>query len=192
MSAIGQSVPRLEDPRFLSGRSCFVDDLQFPGMLHAVVVRSQQANALLKRIDGTALKAMPGVRAVFTFADIAKYKAMIPIRLGPLPGFERYLQPPLAGERVRYVGEPVALVVADDRYLAEDAAEALVVEYEALPPVLNAEDGMKDQSLVHPEVGTNVGTRYKSAIGDAEDAFKKAKHRKKAKFRCHRHSAIPM
>jgi aerobic carbon-monoxide dehydrogenase large subunit len=190
--SIGQSLPRMEDGRFLAGRACFVDDLQFPGMLHAVVVRSQQANALIKKIHTEDIASLPGVRAVFTFAGIAKYKAMIPIRLGPLPGFERYLQPPMAGERVRYVGEPVALVIADDRYLAEDAAEALLVEYEALPPVLNAEDGMKDASLVHPEVGTNVGTRYTSAIGDVAEAFSHGKFFKKAKFRCHRHSAIPM
>ena len=190
--SIGQALPRMEDGRFLSGRSCFVDDLQFPAMLHAVVVRSQQANAVLRHIDYDPVKAMPGVRAVFTFADIAKYKALIPIRLGPLPGFERYLQPPMAGERVRYVGEPVALVVADNRYLAEDAAEALQVEYEALAPVLNAEDGMQDASLVHPEVGTNVGTRYTSELGNAAEAFSKAKFAKKARFRCHRHSAMPM
>src|SRR5213079_3330193 len=105
---IGEAVPRLEDARFLSGTACFVDDLQFPGMLHAVVVRSQQANALLKKIHIDDIRSMKGVKAVFTFSDIAKYKAMIPIRLGPLPGFERYLQPPMAGERVRYVGEPLA------------------------------------------------------------------------------------
>jgi carbon-monoxide dehydrogenase large subunit len=161
-------------------------------MLHAVVVRSQQANALLKEMDIAAVRSMNGVRAAFTFADIAKYKALIPIRLGPLPGFERYLQPPLAGERVRYVGEPVALVVADNRYLAEDAAEALAIEYEALPPVLNAAEGMTDAALVHPEVGTNVGTRYTSQLGNAAEAFSRARFSKKARFRCHRHSAIPM
>ena len=107
--SIGQALPRLEDARFLSGRACFVDDLKFPGMLHAVVVRSPQAHAALGRIDTRAVRAMPGVRAVFTSADIARYPAVIPIRLGPLPGFERYLQPALAQQRVRYVGEPVAV-----------------------------------------------------------------------------------
>jgi carbon-monoxide dehydrogenase large subunit len=192
MSAIGQSLPRLEDGRFLSGRACFVDDLQFPGMLHAVVVRSQQANAEVKGMNLAEIRAMHGVKAVFTFSDIAKYQAMIPIRLGPLPGFERYLQAPMAGARVRYVGEPLALVVAENCYLAEDAAEALSVEYEALPPVMHARDGMNDAALVHPEVGTNVGTRYTSATGDVQKAFARAKHRKKARFRCHRHSAIPL
>src|SRR5207248_42145 len=118
--------------------------------------------------------------------------AAIPIRLGPLPGFERYLQWPLAHERVRFVGEPLAVVVAEDRYLAEDAAEALEVDYEPLPPVVSVQAGMKDESVVHPQVGTNVGTRYTVAIGDAAAAFARAKHRRKASFHCHRHSAVPM
>ena len=192
MSRIGQALERMEDGRFLAGRGCFVDDLQFPAMLHAVVVRSQQASALLKGMNLDEVRSLAGVRAVFTFADIARYKAMIPIRLGPLPGFERYLQPPMASGRVRYVGEPIALVVADDRYLAEDAAEAMQVDYEPLAPVLGAEDGMRDASLVHPEVGTNVATRYTSSSGNAGAAFSGAKHRKKARFRCHRHSAMPL
>jgi carbon-monoxide dehydrogenase large subunit len=189
---LGESVPRLEDARFLSGSACFVDDLQFPGMLHAVVARSSQPHALIKRIGVEAVRKMPGVYAVFTSADIAKYDAGIPIRLGPLPGFERYLQRPLAQDRVRFVGEPLALVVAEDRYLAEDAAEALEVDYEPLAPVVSAQVGMKDESVVHPQVGTNVGTRYTVAIGNVAAAFARAKHRRKASFHCHRHSAVPM
>src|SRR3954464_9809774 len=190
--SIGQALPRLEDERFLSGRACFVDDLKFRGMLHAVVVRSPQAHAAIRRIDTHAVRAMPGVRAVFTSADIARYPAVIPIRLGPLPGFERYLQPALAQQRVRYVGEPVAVVVADNRYLAEDAAEALEIDYEALPVVLDAHAGMTDTSVIHPEAGTNIGTRYTSAIGELGDAFRRAAHVRKARFRCHRHSAMPL
>jgi carbon-monoxide dehydrogenase large subunit len=189
---LGESIPRLEDARFLSGSACFVDDLQFPGMLHAVVVRSAQAHALIKGIGAEAVRKMPGVHAVFTFADIAKHDAVIPLRLGPLPGFERYLQRPLARERVRFVGEPVALVVAADRYVAEDAAEALEIEYQPLAPVVRAQAGMKDESLVHPEVGTNIGTHYTVAIGNVAEAFARAKHRRKASFHCHRHSAVPM
>src|SRR5687767_10453960 len=130
--SFGASIPRLEDARFLSGRACFVDDLQFPEMLHAVVVRSTHAHA---RIGGIKIEKYKGVHAVFTYADIAGYDCTIPIRLGPLPGFERFLQKPLAADTVRYVGEPVAVVVADNRYLAEDAAEALQVDYEPLVPV---------------------------------------------------------
>src|SRR5437763_16458549 len=102
--SFGQSMPRMEDGRFLSGRACFVDDLQFPGMLHAVVVRSAQAHALVKRIGVEAVRKMPGVQAVYTFADIAKHDAVLPIRLGPLPGCERYRQRPLAHARGRSSG----------------------------------------------------------------------------------------
>jgi carbon-monoxide dehydrogenase large subunit len=190
--SFGRPLPRLEDARFLSGRACFVDDLQFPGMLHAVVARSAHAHALIRNIDSDAVKGLPGVRGVYTFRDIAKYDCGIPIRLGPLPGFERYLQRPLAQDRVRYVGEPVALVVADDRYLAEDAAEALQIDYEPLSPVVRAEEGIKDASVIHPDVGTNVGTRYTVRTGDVEKAFRQAAYRRKARFRCHRHSAVPL
>ena len=187
-----RSVARTEDPRFLAGLGTFVDDLKFPGMLHAVVVRSPQAHARILRIDAAAARALPGVHAIFTHADIAKYDAAIPLRLGPLPGFERYLQRPFAAERVRYVGEPVALVVADNRYIAEDAAELVQVDYEPLPPVVRAQDALSDASLVHPEVGTNVATRYSVAMGNVGEAFARAKHRRKEVFYCHRHSAVPL
>jgi carbon-monoxide dehydrogenase large subunit len=175
--SFGASIPRLEDARFLSGRACFVDDLKFPGMLHAVVVRSSHAFARIKNIH---FENQKGVRAVFTYADIAGYDCTIPIRLGPLPGFERFLQKPLAADTVRYVGEPVAVVVADNRYLAEDAAEALQVDYEPLVPVVRAEEG------------SNEGTRYTVGFGDVAGAFERAAHRRKARFHCHRHSAVPM
>ena len=187
-----RSVPRTEDPRFLAGLGTYVDDLKFPGMLHAVVVRSPQAHARIVRIDVDAARATPGVRAIFTYDDIARYDAVIPIRLGPLPGFERYLQRPFARDRVRYVGEPVALVVADNRCIAEDAAELVHVEYEPLPPVVRSKTALADESLVHPEAGTNVGTRYTVAMGNASQAFARAAHRRKAVFHCHRHSAVPL
>jgi carbon-monoxide dehydrogenase large subunit len=191
-SGIGQAVPRNEDVRFITGRGCYVDDLQFPGMLHAVVVRSPQAHARIVSIDADAARAMPGVHAVFSYQDIARYQTEIPIRLGPLPGFERYLQRPFARDRVRYVGEPVALVIADDRYIAEDAAERVQVEYESLPPVVHPEAAMTDTDLIHPEVGTNLGTRYTVKLGNAADAFAGAAHTLKDVFYCHRHGSVPM
>src|SRR5581483_8345039 len=198
--ALGQCLPLHGLPRHRRGGPCHgageVEGVTIgqalPRMQHAVVVRSAQAHALIRHIATPAARAMPGVVAVFTFADIQRYKALIPIRLGPLPGFERYLQAPLADRRVRYVGEPVAVVVAENRYLAEDAADALAIEYEPLAPVVEARAGMSDTSVVHPEVGTNIGTRYTSAIGDVAAAFGRAGHRRKALFRCHRHSAMPL
>ncbi len=135
MSWVGRAVERSEDLRFVTGRGRYVDDLKFPGMLHAVVVRSTHAHALLRRIDASAARALPGVAAVYTFPDVAQHALPIPVRTGPLAGTERYLQRPLAADRVRYVGEPVALVVARDRYVAEDAAELVAVDYAPLAPV---------------------------------------------------------
>ena len=144
---VGRAVPRSEDLRFVTGRGRYVDDLKFPGMLHAVVVRSAHAHAVLRGIDTAAARAVPGVFAVFTFADIAAHAAPIPIRTGPLEGTERYLQRPLASDRVRYVGEPVALVVAADRYVAEDAAERVAVDYEPLPAVVGYDHALSTRTL---------------------------------------------
>ena len=120
---VGASIERREAERFVEGRGKFVDDIRLPGMLHAVVVRSPMAHARLNAVDASAALELPGVVGVFTWADLAEYAKEIPQRTCPLPGMERFLQMPMAKSTVRYVGEPVALVVAEDRYVAEDAAE---------------------------------------------------------------------
>jgi carbon-monoxide dehydrogenase large subunit len=189
---IGRAVPRSEDLRFVTGRGRYVDDLKFPGMLHAVVVRSAQAHALLRGIDASAALEVPGVAAVLRFADITAHAAPIPVRTGPLEGTERYLQGPLAADRVRYVGEPVALVVAQDRYVAEDAAELVVVGYEPLPAVVDVAAARADRTLLFPEAGTNRSCAYRVALGDADAAFARADYVRTETFRCHRHGAVPM
>ena len=189
---IGRAVPRSEDLRFVTGRGRYVDDLKFPGMLHAVVVRSTHAHALLRGIDAAVALAVPGVAAVFTFADIAAHAAPIPIRTGPLEGTERYLQRPLAHDRVRYVGEPVALVVAPDRYIAEDAAELVAVDYEPLPAVVDVAAARSDRTLLFPETGTNRSCAYRVDLGDVEAAFARADYVRTETFRCQRHGAVPM
>ena len=161
-------------------------------MLHAVVVRSAHAHALLRGIDTTAALAVPGVAAVFTFADIAVHAAPIPVRTGPLEGTERYLQRPLASDRVRYVGEPVALVVAADRYVAEDAAERVAVDYEPLPAVVDVAAARIDRTLLFPETGTNRSCAYRIALGDVDAAFARADYVRTETFRCQRHGAIPL
>jgi carbon-monoxide dehydrogenase large subunit len=176
---IGRAVPRSEDLRFVTGRGRYVDDLDFPGMLHAVVVRSAHAHARLRGIDATAALALPGVAAVLTFADIAACAAPIPIRTGPLEGTERFLQRPLAEDRVRYVGEPVALVVARDRYAAEDAAERVAVEYDPLPAVVDAAVAER-------------ACHYRVGLGDVDAAFAAADYVRTETFRCQRHGAVPM
>jgi carbon-monoxide dehydrogenase large subunit len=127
---IGVAMTRREDRRFLTGRATFVDDIKLPHMLHAAVLRSPHAHARIRSIDTTAALAIDGVEAVFTYADMAPCAKTIPVRLYPLPGLERFLQHPMANDKVRYVGEPVALVVAINRYVAEDALDAIAVDYE--------------------------------------------------------------
>lgn len=189
---IGRALERSEDERFLSGRGCYVDDIQRPGMLHAVVLRSPMAHARILAFDASAALAMPGVVRVITWVDIASHAKTIPQRTCPLPGMEHFLQRPLAESVVRYVGEPVALVVATDRYVAEDAAEALLVDYDALDAVVDAHLAAEGSALVHPERGSNVATHYQVGRGDVDRAFREAHHTRKQSFYVHRHSAVPL
>jgi carbon-monoxide dehydrogenase large subunit len=189
---VGAAVRRSEDRRFVTGRGRYVADVLDPAHAHAVVVRSARAHARVTRLDTTAALRAPGVLAVFTAADLGALRTPIPLRLAPLPGFERYLQPPLAGERVRYVGEPLALVVAADRYAAADAAERVVIEYAPLPAVVDPRDAVADRVLVHEASGTNVATRYRVARGDPDAAFATAAYTRRETFRCQRHSAVPL
>ena len=129
---IGESHYRLGGERFVKGTGQFTDDVSVPGLLHAVVLRSPHAHARLVSIDTKRAMELRGVHAVLTAADIPA-TAIIPNRVGAPPGTERYLQPAIAREVVRFVGEPVALVVADDPYVARDAADRIDVVYETLP-----------------------------------------------------------
>jgi len=129
---IGAAHPRIGGDRLVTGAGRFVADVSVPGMLHAVVVRSRHAHARLVSIDAKRALEMPGVRAVITASDVPDH-AIIPIRVPAPPDAQRYLQPAIARDVVRYVGEPVALIVADDRYRAEDAVARLDVVYAPLP-----------------------------------------------------------
>jgi len=129
---IGAAHPRIGGDRLVTGAGRFVADVAVPGMLHAVVLRSRHAHARLVSIDAKRALEMPGVRAVMTASDVPTH-AIIPIRVPAPPDAQRYLQPAIARDVVRYVGEPIALIVADDRYLAEDAVARLDVVYEPLP-----------------------------------------------------------
>src|SRR5205823_14403265 len=135
---IGQSVERLEDPPLVRGRGRFAADISFPHQLHMRIVRSNHAHGRIVSIDASAARALPGVRAVWTTDDIADVPP-IDFREGRIPALEPYRQPVLATEKVRYVGEPVAAVFADDPYVAEDAAELVALEVEELPVLLAAE-----------------------------------------------------
>jgi carbon-monoxide dehydrogenase large subunit len=189
---IGAPVRRREDFRLLTGRATFTDDIKLPQMLHAALLRSPHAHARLLSIDAGRAQAVPGVVAVFTFQDITPIAKPIPMRLYRLPGLERFLQYPLARDKVRYVGEAVAVVVADSRYLAEDALELIEVTYEPLPAVVEMDDALCDQVLVHTEAGTNLGARYTVDVGDIEAAFRMADYTRKETLRAHRHTGNPL
>jgi len=190
--AIGQPLARVEDERFLTGSGEFVDDLTRPDLLHAVIVRSAHAAGRLRSIDTSAARAMPGVLAIHTWADIAPLAKTIPVRLAPLPGFERFLQAPLARDCVRYVGEPVAVVIADSRARAEDAAEQVRVDIDATPAVASIADAMRGDARVHPDEDGNIASRYVVSRGDAAAAFARAAYRRRETFRCHRQAASPL
>lgn len=189
---IGEAVLRNEDVRFLTGRACYVDDFTLPGLFHAVVVRSRVAHGRIRRIDTGAARAIPGVLRVLTFEDIAEFAMPIPIRVGALEGLSRYLQHPLAKDRVRYVGEPIAVVVAHDRYVAEDAADLVNAEIDALEPVVSIRDALTNRVLVHSESGSNLAAYHVARRGDVDAAFAHAAYVRGERFRCHRHSSVPL
>ena len=168
---LGTSVRRKEDPALLSGRGRYADDLPVPhGTLHAHVIRSPHAHAKIAKIDATEALAQPGVWAVITGEEVRKLSDPFLIALkAPIHQWS------LAIERVRYVGEPVALVVADDRYLAEDAAERVQIDYEPLPAVVDPQAArQKDSPLLHADAKTNEISVRSFSYGDVKGAFAKA------------------
>lgn len=189
---VGAPLPRAEDARFLAGRGQYVDDLAFDGMVHAAILRSPVAHARITRIDTAPALDLPGILAVYTFPDIAAWAKPIPIRLGPLPGFERFLQRPLASDKVRYVGEPVAVVIAGTPYLAEDALDRLTVEFDELPAVVDRDGAARGDVLLHEAAGTNIASHYDVGRGDATAAFAAADYVRRETFRCQRHGAVPL
>src|SRR5438477_1576419 len=197
----GAAVRRLEDPRFLRGEGRFVDDVTLPGVLHAAFLRSPHAHATIVKIRTDAAKTKPGVVAVFTHADLARWMKPLPLFGTAPPGlaaavkFEvrQAAQYPLAKERVRYVGEIVAMVVADDRGRAEDAVEAIAVEYAPRPVAVDMlTAGEPGASLVHPEWGTNVAVAFRHAIGDADRALAGADVVLEETFRIQRYVGMPL
>ncbi|MBV8510152.1 MAG: xanthine dehydrogenase family protein molybdopterin-binding subunit [Xanthobacteraceae bacterium] len=189
---VGQAVERTEDLRFLTGKGTFADDYEPAGTLHAVILRSAVAHGRLRAIDASAALAMANVRCVITAKDIGAAIPTIPLRLAPLAGLEKYLQPVIAQDKVRYAGEPIAVVIADTRAIAEDALEAISVEIEPLDPVADWRAAASDHSLLFEANRTNVATRYTAELGDADSVFKTADYVRRETFRAHRHTANPM
>src|SRR2546426_9402806 len=171
---IGQAMKRVEDPRLIKGIATYVDDLSLPGMLHAVFLRSPYAHAKINSINAEAAKVAPGVIGVFTGADVNDKCGVVPCA-AEIPGLIAPKHTVLAGERAYFVGHPVAVVVASDRYAARDALDLIEVDYEPLPVVSDPIKAVeKDSALAHPELGTNVAFTWKLANGDVEGAFQQA------------------
>ena len=171
---IGSPVERLEDRRFLRGEGTYVGDLSRPGLLHAAILRSPRAHGHIRTIDIAAALALPGVHAVVTAGQIGIPVPRIPIRLQPLPSLVPYHQPVIAENKVRYVGEPIAVVLADNAALAEDALDAIRVEIEELPPVVDRHAAATGAALLFEETGTNLAIKYTAAKGDPDRAWGRA------------------
>jgi aerobic carbon-monoxide dehydrogenase large subunit len=185
----GAPLKRKEDPRLLRGNGRYVADLKGHGMLAAAVVRSPHPHAWIKAIDASGAREDPRTVAVLTAADLPE--------LPPLPCIDAeettrpFNQPVIASDKVRYVGEPVAVVVAEDRYVAEDVAELVDVDYEPLPAVADAERAMEpDAPILHEE--TNVCDTLEYRIGDPDAAFESAPHVLTERFTTQRYAGMPM
>ena len=189
---IGSPIKRKEDARFLTGTAQYVADVKLPSMLHAAVLRSPHAHARITAIDASQALELSGVHGVYTFDDIAPVAKPIPVRVFHLPGLEDFLQHHLAGDKVRYVGEPVAVVVAESRYLAEDALEAIQVDYEPLPAVTDVRQSLEDRILLHEQNGSNLAGHAVVGFGDINAVFLNADYTRKEEFRTHRHTGNPL
>ncbi len=181
-SVVGTRVKRKEDPRLLTGRASYVEDLVFPGMVWAAIVRSPYAHATLRHVDTAAAARHPGVLAVLTGADLKDKVGGIPVA-HRIPDLKEPFHPPMATEEVHYVGEPVAAVVATDRYVAKDAVQLVNVDYEPLPVVVDPEKAMEPGSpLVHKDLGTNIAFSSTTTCGDIEQGFAEADLTVSARF----------
>jgi CO/xanthine dehydrogenase Mo-binding subunit len=193
VDGIGASPLRKEDWPLVRGEGTFVADFKRPGMVHAFVVRSSLAHARFTTVDRTAALAAPGVLDVIIAEDLPDRGRPIPTRQFSDEGSNRFLQRPLADRVVRYSGEPVAVVIADTRYRAEDAAELLDIDYEPLDVVLDCDDAVAQNApLLQPGTGTNVAGRLVVETGALDEAFDKAHLVIKEVFSVQRHAAVPL
>jgi aerobic carbon-monoxide dehydrogenase large subunit len=189
---VGARVARREDPRLLTGQASYVDDHRPARMLYAAFLRSPHAHARIRRLDASAALALPGVAAVLTGEDIARSSK--PVRAASkTPNVKTTSYPPLALGKVRHVGEAVAMVAAESRYVAEDAVERIVIEYEPLPVIRDVESALQPASpVLHEEVETNLLVSREFARGDVDAALAGAAVVVRERFRFHRHTPVCM
>jgi carbon-monoxide dehydrogenase large subunit len=187
MTVVGRSVPRIEDGPLLRGRGAFAADVDFPRQLHMRIVRADVAHGRLVRLDTEAARALPGVVAVWDGAEVAQIPP-IPFRATKLKGLEPYCQPILARGRVRYVGEPVAAVFAEDAFIAEDAADLVVTHVEEMPALL---DAASDPGEFEPGRMTEPA-QVRKGYGDVDAMFRDAAAVVELDLAVGRHSGVPL
>ncbi|HUN23880.1 MAG TPA: xanthine dehydrogenase family protein molybdopterin-binding subunit [Anaerolineales bacterium] len=172
----GKRIPRNEDPRLLTGQALFVDDVQLPDLAHVAFYRSPYAHARILSIDVSAALARPGVIGCYTAQDLGDYWSPGPLLVSPPPTIERKIfhqrtQVPLAKDKVRHVGEPVVMVVAESRYIAEDALDDIWVDFEPLGVVVDLEQALQtDAPLIHEDLPSNMGAQVIQEKGNYETA----------------------
>ena len=193
----GQSIKRNEDPRLLTGQALFTDDVELPGMLHVAFVRSQYAHARLRDIDVSAARAMPGVVAIYTADDLGDYWQPGPLLVPPPPVdglvFNPRTQVPLAKGKVRHSGEAIVAVVAESRYIAEDAVDQIFVDYAPLPAIVQVEEALApNAALVHDDLAENLNAHVIQRKGDYASAAAGADLIVKRSFRYDRGTAAAM
>ena len=188
----GQPVRRNEDERFLTGKGRYVDDLQPAATLHAAVLRSAVAHGRITHLDVEAARQLEGVLAVWTWQDLGDVWRPSPMVVPNEALIHPRTQYPLARDKVNYVGEAVAFVVATDRYIAEDACDLIEVEYEILPAVIDLENAVSGDTLVHEDVPNNVAATLTQQVGDIERAIAEADHVFTERLYIERSAAQPM
>ncbi len=187
---IGSPLERVEDLRLLRGRGQFVADINREGQLHAVILRNPVAHGLLRNIETAAALQLAGVHAVLTARDLGRAVPVLPIRLQPLPELEPFCQPMLAHEKVRYVGEPLAVIVAESPAVAEDALDLIDVDIESLPAVTERVQAEAGETVLFEAHGSNVSMQWNAVKGDADAAFAAADYTRRETFRVQRHAAL--
>jgi len=189
VALVGQPIERIEDLRLLRGKGVFVDDIERPGQLHAAIFRSSIAHGKIKDIDVTAARGLEGVHLVLTARDLPHPLPTVPIRLFPNEKMIPLCQPVLAGDKVRYVGEPLAIVVADTPAIAEDALDLISADIEPFDAALTTDDG---QPRLFDDRDTNCGLVYSFKKGDISGIFESADYVRRETFHVHRHTGITM
>jgi carbon-monoxide dehydrogenase large subunit len=190
---IGQSFKRVEDPRLITGEGRYVDDVQLPRMCYAAILRSPYAHARIRHIDASKALQTPGVVTVITGKDILGKIGPLPCAAHPVPEMKMPTHYALAVNKVYFVGHPVAVVVAEDRYLARDALDLIEVDYEELPPVTDPQKALQpDAPIIHEDLGTNLAFEWKIEGGDVDAAFAQAEVIVRQEFVNQRLIPVPM